>query len=326
LGAFTFSGGIVLLFRLVSLTALFALGSLAATPAAAFASPSGLAWDAVVKLVHSSDTASIAPGSFDSDYAAAAAYKPPKPPPGMPGFLKSKMPGGEMLQLVATGVATKHYVAGSKERVDSVALQTATITDCSARTITALDLSKKTYHVVSMDQPSGGSPSGGGPAPNPQATDDGTKIAIDVKNAALAPKQVGGLPTTGYQSDMTFTETRPAGDSNTQNLTVIAYYSTYAQPWLSCIRLSSPSQNEGMDIAGSFTRVMQAMALAGSDKRITVTQSGPRVPLGQLTMFDALTFKGQPGQAGAFVNERANVRPVDASDPAFSIPSGFTKV
>ena len=56
-------------------------------------------------------------------------------------------------QMMQTGLAEKHYVAGSKERTDEVVMQTATITDCVARTITTLNFRDKTYRVVSMDQP-----------------------------------------------------------------------------------------------------------------------------------------------------------------------------
>ena len=109
------------------------------------AAPNGLAWDSVTKVVTNADPSTLQPGSFDTDYAAAAAAPPS---------------GGGMAGQVKQGIAEQHYAAGSKDRTDNVAQQTATIVDCVARTITTLDLRRKTYNVVSMDQSA--SPSSGG--------------------------------------------------------------------------------------------------------------------------------------------------------------------
>jgi hypothetical protein len=178
------------------------------------AAENGLAWDSVTRFSMSTDAATLQPGSFDQDYAQAAAVQPPpEPGGGMFGKVNQAMAMAKHMQaLMQNGFAEKHYVAGSKSRVDQVSEQTATITDCVARTITMLDLRKHTYRVESMDQSSPSSSSGGAGGPMPRATDDGSRIAIVIANAALGSRDVGGQATDGYRSDISFKQTRPSGE------------------------------------------------------------------------------------------------------------------
>ena len=207
-------------------------------------------------------------------------------------------------------------------------MQTATITDCVARTITTLNLRDKTYRVVSMDQPSAptsGGSSAGGSAPK----DDGTKIAIVVANTALGARAVGGEQTNGYRSDMSFTETKPTGESHTQNANLIGYYTAFTQPFPHC---SGGGAWSGTDIArtglammAAASRMMRELATAGLDKRFSLKQSGPTLPFVNFSMYQAVRFAAGNGQGATFVTERGHVHPVDANDPAFSIPSDFTR-
>ena len=316
----------VVLTSAIAAVALFAASSPFAT-----AAPSGLAWDSVSKLAMNTDPSSLQPGSFDDDYSAAAAAQPPAPGGGgLFGQFKQSIANAQSAaQMMQTGMAQKHYVAGSKERTDLVALQTATITDCVARTITTLNLRNKTYRVVSMDQPtaaSSGGSSSGGSAPK----DDGTKVAITVANTALGARAVGGEQTNGYRSDTTITETKPTGESHTQNLNVVGYYTAFTQPFPHCSGSrpwsgDSMSPAQGMAMMAAASRVMRELATAGVDKRFSLTQSGPMLPFGNFSMYQAVTFAAKNGQGAALVTERGHVHPVDASDPVFSIPSDFTK-
>lgn len=305
---------------------------LVTTPGRLPAATGGLAWDSVTKIVPDATADSLQPGSFDSDYATAASA--PTTAPGKGGMFGKLMQAAQQAQLAAgmvkTGIAEKHYVAGSKDRVDHVVLKTATITDCSARTITTLDLAKKTYHVESMDHPSTAKPgtSSGSSGPETMPTDDGTRIAISVNTKALGAKTVGGQQTNGYQSNTTFTETKPGGETHSTTADVIAYYTGIANPSPACglFHSAAPSMGPG-DMAGGLTRMMQAFQSAGIDKRITVSQTGPQMPFGKLSMFDAATFAGGDGKHNAtFLSERGNVRTIDANDAAFTVPADFTKV
>jgi hypothetical protein len=70
---------------------------------------------------------------------------------------------------------------------------------------------------------------------------------------------------------------------------------------------------------------MRELAAAGLDKRFSLKQSGPMLPFVNFSMYQAVGFAAGNGQAATFVTERGHVHPVDANDPAFSIPSDFTR-
>jgi hypothetical protein len=315
---------------LVLTSACVAVAFFLASSSFAAAAPSGLAWDSVSKLAMTTDPSSLQPGSFDDDYSAAASAQPPAQGGGglFSHLAQSIAMAQNAQQLMQSGMAAKHYVAGSKERTDLVAVQTAIISDCVARTITTLNLRNKTYRIVSMDQPnapaSGGS-SGGGSA----AKDDGSKIAIVVANSALGARAVGGEQTNGYRSDMTFTETKPNGESNTQNANLIGYYTAFAQPSPHCsgnVAFSGDmTPGQGFAMMAAASKMMRELATAGLDKRFSLTQSGPTLPFVNFSMYQAITFTAKNGQGAALVTERGHVHPVDANDPVFSIPSDFTK-
>ncbi len=310
---------------------LVAVALFAASSPFAVAAPSGLAWDSVSKLAMSTDPSSLQPGSFEDDYSAASSSQPPaQGGGGLFGQFKQGIANAQnAAQMMQTGMAQKHYVAGSKERTDLVAMQTATITDCVARTITALNLRNKTYRVVSMDQPKAAS-SGGGSSGGSAPKDDGTKVAITVANTALGARAVGGEQTNGYRSETTITETKPTGESHTQNMNVVGYYTAFTQPFPHCSG-SSPwsgdtmSPGQGMAMMAAASKVMHELAAAGVDKRFSLTQSGPMLPFGNFSMYQAVTLAAQNGQGAAFVTERGHVHSVDANDPVFSIPSDFTQ-
>jgi hypothetical protein len=316
---------------LVLISALVAVAFFLASSPFAAAAPNGLAWDSVSKLAMTTDPSALQPGSFDDDYSAAASAQPPaQGGGGLFGHFTQQIAAAQSAQqLMQSGMAEKHYVAGSKERTDMVALQTAIITDCVARTITTLNLRNKTYRVVSMDQPnapaSGGSSSGGS-APK----DDGTKIAIVVANSALGARAVGGEPTNGYRSDMTFTETKPTGETHSQSANLIGYYTAFMQPFPHCAGSGafsgdSMSPGQGFAMMAAASKMMRELATAGLDKRFSISQSGPALPFVNFPMYQAITFSAKNGQGAALVTERGHVHPVDANDPAFGIPSDFTK-
>ena len=303
-----------------------AVFALAAAPLGLSAAPNGLAWDSVTKIAMNADPSSLQPGPFDDDYAAAAAVQTPEQSGGggIFGQMKQAMAAGQGLQqMMQSGMAEKHYVAGSKERTDSVAAQTATITDCAARTITTLDLRRKTYRVVSMDQPS--TPSGGGGGSKPSVSDNGARVAISVTNTALGARDVGGQPTNGYRADMTIVVTDSSGESHTQNADMLGYYSSIARPAPNCFAVVPMLGGGGpSSMMGGYARLMQALSAAGTNSRFSIKQSGPTLPLGKLSMYDAVTF-GTEGRGATFVTERGHVHAIGADDPAFSIPSDFTQ-
>ena len=228
-------------------------------------------------------------------------------------------------QLMRTGLAERHYIAGTKERVDQVSQQRATITDCAGRTITTLDLRAKTYRIAPIESPAAAANGGGNGGGTGGGRDAEARIAITVTNTALGSRELAGQPTSGYRSNMTFTETDSSGQSQTQSGDLVGYYSSYEEPSTTCARLRSGSEGgaHGMDMVAGYQRLMQALSASG-DSRFSVKQSGPPLPLGKLAMYSAMSFAGQAHQA-SFVTERGNVRPIAADDPIFMVPSDFTQ-
>jgi hypothetical protein len=286
----------------------------------------GVAYESVNRIVFNADPSTMQPGSFDRDYATASASQPaPSTGGGLFGKFKQAISMGENAgAMLRNGMAQRHYVAGSKSRTDMTALGMAFITDCSARTITVLNLNDKTYRVESMDHPSAATGNATGTTGG-SAKDDGTKVAIAVQNRSLGSAMLGGQSANGYRSTMSFTETKPGAQPQTQHMDMIAYYSSMHMPHSNCSRFGGSggmSPGEGMAMMAAGTRVMQALAASGIDKRFSLSQSGPPLPAGNLAMYEAIFF-GDKGTA--FVNEIGNVRPIDANDPVFSVPPGFTK-
>jgi hypothetical protein len=305
---------------------------IAAFPLTAPAASTGLAWDSVAKIATNTDPSSLQPGSFEDDFNAAAAVQPPDQGSGggLFGKMKQAMAMGQAMgQMMKTGFAERHYVAGSKERTDHLATQTATIVDCAARTIATLDLRHKTYTLVSMDQPSRPSSGGGGSGSgsHPDFNDNGTRVAITVTNTALGPRTVAGEPTQGFRSETTFTVTNASGESHTQNADIVGYYSKYANPATGCSRFAGPPMpggNLGPGMSGGYEQLLQAFAASGTNSRFSAKQSGPRMPIGMLSMYDAIGMAGQGGGV-TFLLERGHVRSINADDAIFSIPADFTK-
>jgi hypothetical protein len=299
--------------------------ALGAAPLLAAAAPAGLAWDSVTKMSLGADASSLQPGSFDTDYSAAASGAQ-----SAGGGLFGHMVPAGFMALMQNGMAERHYIAGSKERTDQPAMGTATILDCGARTLTTLDLKKKTYRIVSLDQPNSSS------APSKGGNDDGsfkgddTKIAIVITNKSLGSRQIDNQSTNGYSSQMQFTMTRSSGESETHDGNLTAYYAGFGMPAVQCSPgmpsnpgKMNPGQQFGI-VSGVASQVMRALRTAGLEKRFSVQQSGPSLPLGNFAMYQAISFD-QRGRSMTVITERGNSRPIDAGDPVFSVPSDFTK-
>jgi hypothetical protein len=313
-----------------ALAAILAGGTLAPASAAA----SGLAYDSVTRFKMGGDPAGVQPGSFATDFEQASQVRAKEPSGGggMFGMAKQAMEAAQgAAAIFQNGVAQRHYIAGARERTDDIAQQKATITDCAARTITTLDLAKKTYRVVSMDQPvQTGTPSPSKPQPVP--TDDGSKVAIVLTTTSLGPKTISGDPTNGYNLDMKMTTTKPNGESKTTDISMTSYYSNYAEPHLTCPRAESAAdRGPAAGAMASYSTAMRALAGNSKDGRFKVSASGPALPAGRLSLFDVFAPKPEAGAnegpKGGFgmVLERGHVRTIADGDPVFSVPSDFTK-
>ena len=314
-------------FSLTAALALVATTGFAPAPAAA-----GTAYDSVTRFSQADNQPPPAPGSFSADFAQAST--PPPPAPHLPfGLGKMAAAGQAAAAMFTHGVAEKHYIGTTKERTDNVALNTADITDCGARTITHLDLAAKTYTVTSLDQPQTQTPSGGGghSAPGPVATDDGSKMAIQMTTRVLGPMKIEGVPTTGYTMAMKVTTTKPSGETQTFNTNLTAYYSGVPEPRFSCNSIGIGSGSPAGASMMQYKLIMSALAAHKGDSRFTVTTSGPSIPGGQLSMWDLMTLAGGAdtgARGGSFSveTERGSLHSIGDNDPIFSVPAGFTKI
>ncbi|MGH7716024.1 MAG: hypothetical protein ACREML_08520, partial [Vulcanimicrobiaceae bacterium] len=215
-----------------------------------------------------------------------------------------------------------------------------TIVDCSARTITYLDLAKKTYRVVSLDQPQTAARAGrGAPAEaGSPMQDDGTRFKVAYTSQALGAKAVEGVNTEGYKAAMTITITKSDGSSQTMTSDMTQYVSSYGQPAQTCpagrfAMAGMPGGGAGpmgaMSSSMSMTHMInQAMRTPNGDPRFTFSSSGPTLPSGRLDMFSAYQFQSEKSKSRGFtaIIERGNVHPVSDSDKViFGVPADFTK-
>jgi hypothetical protein len=269
------------------------------------------------------------PGDFTKDFQTAA-----QPPPAAPNAGGMFGLGGMMAKaqamgaMFANGFAERHYAAGSLLRVDNPSAQTATITDCKARTLTTLNLAAKTYRVESLDAlahgSSGGSSASGQPAP--QSSPDNTRMNIVLTTSALGSKTFGSTSADGYQSDMKITVIPENGDSKTMDMLMTTYYSATPEPSQSCSHASSfAAMGRAAMSVGLMQHVLTAMRTPKGDPRFTVSASGPALPVGKLSLFTV--FAPQSNKGGfTILTENGNVHSISDSDASlFSIPAGFTK-
>jgi hypothetical protein len=317
--------------RLLVLAALTAM--LGAVAPAAAAPATGMSYEEVMKFAMGGDASTLQPGDFDSDFQTASQPAPaPKGGGGMFGGISAAMQqAAGAMAMFKTGIATRHYVAGTKERVDYPAMQQATITDCGARTITKLDLKNKTYTVTSMDHPITPSAGRGRPSANaPSANDDGSKVAIALSNQALGPRTIAGITTDGYQSNVAMTVTRPNGDTGTSNMALTEYLARMSAVSLVCPAAGMlGAQGAAAMGMGQYAALMRAMTLSGKDPRFTMSATGPALPTNRFSLFLVVTISGQGrgGQSGSFAiaSQRAHVASVRSDDGIFQVPADFTK-
>jgi len=294
------------------------------------AAGTGLAFDAVQRF-EMGGTAQAQPGTFAADLAAASA--PAAAAGGKRGFLGINAviaTASGAMAVVKNGVAERHYNAGAKSRVDTLATGEARIVDCAARTLTTLDLNAKTYTLVSLDAPEAVETAAARKAdraPQPRPTDDGTKVALSMTTRSLGARPIEGIPTVGYDAQMKMTTTRPTGETQTFDSSFVSYLSGYAEPRESCpeaaVRLRGRNDGSNAAAMSEFALAMKALKTPKGDPRFTVSNSGPAMPVGKLALWQRMTL-GQSGGV-SIVIERGNVRTIPENDAIFNVPEGFTK-
>ena len=313
-----------------------ALGAIACTLAIAGSTlpgvaATGTAWDSVTKFSMGGDTSTTPqPGNFATDFQTASQpMNQPAQRGGLFGAIAAAAgAGGQMMQMMSQGFAERHYVAGNMRRTDNLSFQSARLVDCSARTVTTMDLAKKTYRVTSLDAPpQPGAPRGqsrGGPM-----QDDGSKMDIKLVNTALGPKTIDGVNTSGFQSNITLTVTKPSGESQSIETLMTQYASPYAQPDEACPSsdpMAALMAGGGPPMMSMYRQMLTAIKNPNGSPRFTVSASGPQPPAGKLDLFLAVQPKttGVPGFT--MISENGNIHQVSDTDKSiFAVPADFTK-
>lgn len=288
----------------------------------------GLAYDSVTRFQPAGQGSAPQPGTFQADFQTASTPQNATvhAPFGLGKMIAAAQNAGAMFK---NGLAERHYVGTTKQRTDNVALGTADITDCVARTLTHMDLNAKTYSVTSLDHPVAPSTSkSGGAAPGPMPTDDGTKVAIAVTSRPLGAMRIENVATNGFDMNMQVTATKPTGETSTFNSGLTAYYSSINEPNVGCPqpRLAAQAGPGGASMT-NYVLIMRALTTPKGDPRFTVTNSGPALPAGKFAMWETMTMSGADrGGAIQIETERGDVHSIADSDPIFSVPAAFTKV
>jgi hypothetical protein len=287
--------------------------ALTAAPAPETSPTLGVAYDLVVKL-QAIDPTKYTRETFDEDFRVASEAEGPQL-----RFL------GPQRRLATTGVAERHYLTSSKERVDNLTLGTAAILDCSARTITRLDLLAKTYAVQSYSEPS--------PAPSrpttPFAPSDngGTELSFVSETKALGTRNFGNIATDGYRIDEIFSFEIPRINLQVHKLEALRFYTQTVLPRLDCSGsrrarlLMSP-----VETSRGYKDFSVLNEINRNDPSVKITRRGPAMPDERLALVEiARTEMQSDGYTVSVATtiERGHIRPILPIDSIFDIPSDF---
>ena len=154
------------------------------------------------------------------------------------------------------------------------------------------------------------------------------------KLTEAAGPTIDGVATNGYVMNIKMTITKADGETATSNQEMTSYYSGMPEPFESCpgvhipMPTSSGSPGENAAAMAQMRAAMSALTTKNGDSRFKITPSGPPIPSGKLALWQMMRMKGADQNSGGFglVTERGNVHPLSDSDPAFSVPAGFSQV
>jgi len=333
---FRFFDGIRRLMPLAFVAAAILAPVVVAGTAVSAATPSGLAYDEITRMVMSSPLP--VPGSFKSDFqaamdAATAVANAPK----HHGLFAAAMDAAEkakaMYAAIKVGSPSSRYYMNDWERTDSFMDQTATIIRPDRKQIIHLNLAAKTYTIEDMGAkvpvtsetpPPYQNP--GGPTESPQP---GTgKLDITSTSALLGPKTIDGIQTTGYTEDLKIVASQSTGSCKDGT------FETSITEYISSITPPLAKTNPALKYALAGHPMSLNGAHAGCNQTTTTHRSGSiSPPSDHLNIWTLTTFKasgqtdsGQMGGNLSMLIERGNVRDLGPADAAlFDIPAGFTK-
>ena len=219
---------------------------------------------------------------------------------------------------------TKRWV-----RIDDIATQTATISQCPQRRFITLDLAHHTYRVTTGKDGGCAGMTGAMTGPsNARAADarPGTgDLRMTRSSTGLGPKRLDGIATTGTRTTSTMSMTNATGSCQNSDfaMTTIAYISSIHKPRAYCpiaiVTHDMPSRPEAMVASGGCKPTIHG-AVAGA----ALPGAGTLLAMYRLRTTSSSQMRGH---AMSMLTERGNVAWLykPQADPLFTIPPGFTE-
>jgi hypothetical protein len=319
-------------------------GTAGAAPAA-HATPAGLQYDEILRVVVAPATAPP-PGAFHADYQQAladAGKMPAEPPPskhrGLGAIVSAISNAGQEVKRAGAEVAS--FANGHLTRVayykgwmrtDDIGAQTATIDKCDAHQVIELNLARKTYRIEDTNPTEAApcdTPAPAGPQ-HAQVENEapGTaNLTVSAKSTSLGRATLDGIATTGSNSVTEMAMTNATGSCTNGDFKVetTRYVSTIRQPRRFCplpkVR-GVASTPVDVVVRGGCKPAMHGVAGTGAYGSLG---SNDRIDM----YLKMAMIAGTPQAQGGYVSvmQRGNVTWLtrDASEKLFSIPAGFTK-
>jgi len=241
----------------------------------------GIAYDQVTKIGDSADPTILTVASFEADFQSAARPSP-------------------VLNL------THVYITSSKGRKEDIAMGYAWIVDCDARTITSLNLSKKTYSVKSL------AAARAEMAGYTQSfSSNGVTLKRKALTRALGPRRLGKISAPAYETTLSQTIEVTGGPATSMELVVDSYFSNLGAPHLSCSGEALGYAPEEFFLAQFPNVEMSGIALPDRLALFTTRR---------LTREFAGAGGGAGGQAAT---EIGHIRTISSDDAIFEVPPDF---
>lgn len=319
---------------IVLAAAQFALAPAIAAPPAprATPTPSGLAYDEVVKIVQSSSAPPI--GTFQADFQAAVDTATKMANAGehhglFGGIRNTIAMASNAMALMKNGFPSRHAFMLGWERDDDLGAQTATIYKWQQHQVIHLNLAKKTYRIEDTTQrmvtftppPYNNSPQG-----QKMMAPGTAKLDINLVSSGLGSQTIEGLQTNGYSESFTLAMSEATGSCENGSATakMTEYLANFGIPHVAYPPSLTPPPPR-------MPTPSLMMARGGCKPAIAVHSSGMPPPSGRFSMYTWMTFSGKnsgmslPEGAG-FLMERGNVHTLTGNDRSlFEVPADFTK-
>lgn len=228
----------------------------------------------------------------------------------------------------AQGAVQRHYVTPAKERTDYFPTQRATIVDCGARTITILDLAKKTYVVQAFGA---APPSASGPATLPVLDMAQLTVTGTSDTQALGRQVLGQQSVDVYQTTNQMRMESAAMMTLVQKMVTTTYYGPPVVSLTCANEVGLGPLFTGMS-SRSFSFDTMAAQIDKAREHIKITKTGATPPTDRIPLYMTMRRDWHAEGPVTFstgstaIAEVGHIRSISSDDPIFTIPSDFQAV